>query len=119
MSKKNVADLEPGMICAETVKGRGSMVLVHAGMELSEQIISYLQQWGLDEIEIFDGKIGETNNDTDFDGQDGAQIDSAVFEEAARQFFKHTDIEHPAMEVLFGEYLTRLVMNQVAKSGEE
>lgn len=116
MAKVKVAELKAGMICGETVKGRGSMILVHTGTELSDTVIDYLQQWGLDEIEIFDGKLDENSTNDEFAGQDGGSIDSSVFEEAAKRFFQHTDIEHPAMEALFSAYLTKLVMEQVTKT---
>ena len=110
MAKIKVSDLKPGAVCSDNVTGRGAMVLVKSGMTVTEEIIGYLKQWGVEEIEIFGGKISEQEAlDGELVGKDAASIDSEEFERVAQRFFKHTDIEHPAMAALYGEYITRMV----------
>ena len=111
MAKIKADELTPGMVCGEVIKGRGSLVLCQSGTVLTEQIIGFLKQWNVEEIEIF---VNDNNKDADnFDGKEAINIDSAEFERVANEFFQHTDIEHPAMSVLYQEYITRLVTEKL------
>jgi hypothetical protein len=115
MSNTPIDQVEPGMIVANTVYGRnGTLVLVQAGTALNEQHIAYLRRWNITEIEIFGGKMEAVETvAAAFD--DSKQTNSTDFEKAAMRFFKHCDLNHPAVATLFGEFITKLVTEQIMR----
>ncbi len=102
MAPMRLENAQPGMELAADVTDRNGQLLARAGKEISEKELRLFKMWGVIEIEIAGGE-----------GDDGAgaTMDAEVLpehEEAAKEFFRHTDLEHELMVQLFRECARRL-----------
>ncbi len=107
MTRVLLDDLEPGMILEDAVKNANGSVLLAAGATLTEKHIRAMKMWGIIDIGIKGG--GDSN------ASDGDDIDPALIEKAKSDLspmFIHANLEHPIMDEIFTQAVTRHARNR-------
>lgn len=102
MPKKNVEELEEGMVLAEDIKGSQGNLLLTAGVSLTDKHIRVMKTWGISMVEI--------------EGEEEVAYTPEQFEQAkaqTTQMFMHNDLKHPLYAILFEES-TKLRANLIA-----
>lgn len=87
-------DVNEGMVLSEAVQDIKGRLLLKEGQTIESSHIRILKMWGITEIKI----VGEADSEAESD------IDSDLLEkiqEDTKQYFIHTDLNHPAMSEIF------------------
>ena len=98
MGSISLDDIEPGMILGRDITNRTGLVLLRAGVEITEKHLKILRTWGITEADI------KGIEKEDIVNKAAAEIDPRILEEAkikAGEIFRHTNQEHPFIEELF------------------
>lgn len=105
MPKKNIEELEEGMVLAEDIKGSQGNLLLTAGVALTEKHIRVMKTWGISLVQI--------------EGEEELSYTPEQLEKARQQMtkvFKHNDLSHPLYAILFEESC-KLRAIQIASGG--
>lgn len=92
-----IDNLAVGMVLAQDVRDRTGRLLLGAGAELGEKHLTIFRTWGIAEADIAGVDEGDAAPPLP------PEVDPtklAAAEEALRPFFRHADLNHPAMREL-------------------
>ncbi len=99
MGKLHIDQVTSGMVLAGEVTGRNGRLLLAAGVELTAGHLTILQTWGIREVDIEgvgeEGGVGIASLPLEITPE---QRDQAMAE--LLPFFRHADLEQPAMNEL-------------------
>ncbi|MCX8117550.1 MAG: hypothetical protein N3G78_06455 [Desulfobacterota bacterium] len=100
--------IKPGMVLGGDVKDRNGRILLSAGSEITEKHLRIFRMWGVHTVAVQDHERAEPSSTGE------SEIDPVQFqaaEEKVRALFRHHDLNHPFLKVLFRlatlEYLSR------------
>lgn len=113
MARRDIADIEPGMVLAADLTDSGGRVLLPRGVTLSEDHIRVVRQRGASSADIVED--GDAAGVADLAALDPALLARA--EEYAAHFFRCSDLSHPAEAAIFGLAVARLA-RLLARGGE-
>jgi len=104
MGSLSVDFLEPGMVLARDVRASSGLVLLGAGVEISERHIQIFRSWGVGEVEVegVDPAAHNTQFLLKLDAGKRAQL-----EQELDRLFQHNDPLDPVIEELRRICLTR------------
>lgn len=95
---------QPGMELAADAMDRNGQLLAKAGKELSEKELRLFKMWGVREVDIVgsDDLVEEEQNSV----QD--LVVEPQHRDAARDRFRHCDLNHPVVALLLDECARRI-----------
>lgn len=105
--------LEPGMVLARDVRGSNGLVLLGAGVEISERHIQIFRSWGVGEVEIKGPDQAALNT------QILLRLDAEkrlLIERELDRLFQHNDPLDPVIEELRRICLTQETIRAVGQS---
>ena len=113
MGSLGVDFLEPGMVLARDVRASSGVVLLGAGVEISERHIQIFRSWGVNEVEV--KGLDQATHNTQF----LQELDTATRVQLERELdrlFQHNDPHDPVIEELRHICLTRESAKLAAQS---
>jgi hypothetical protein len=95
---------QPGMQLAADVVDRNGQLLAKEGKELTEKELRLFKIWGVQGVEILGGE------DSGQEHEEGVQdlVIEPQHANAARELFRHCDLEHPVVALLLEECTRRI-----------
>jgi hypothetical protein len=113
MGSLSVEFLEPGMVLARDVRASSGVVLLGAGVEISERHIQIFRSWGVADVEIegLDQAAHSTQFLLKLDAEKRAQLEREL-----DRLFQHNDLHDPVIEELRRICLTRESAKLAAQS---
>ncbi len=113
MTRIMTNQLEPGMVLDEDVRNCNGNVLIRAGTELADKHIRGLKMWGIDDVAVVsEGAAGDDSS--------AGTVDEALLEATRQELsdrFRHTDVGHDAMAMIFDFAVTHWARQKVQRSG--
>jgi hypothetical protein len=113
MGSLGVDFLEPGMVLARDVRASSGVVLLGAGVEISERHIQIFRSWGVNEVEV------KGADQTMLNTQILLKLDAekrALVERELDRLFQHNDPRDPVIEELRRICLSRESAKLAAQS---
>jgi hypothetical protein len=104
MATLRTEQVEPGMELEHDVMDRNNRVLARAGKVLSEKELKLFKMWGVKTVEV----LGVAEDEA---VAAGVLVEPSVgpeFRTAARELFRHADLEHPLVSQLLRECMLRM-----------
>lgn len=98
--------LEPGMVLAQDVRAGTGVVLLGAGVEITERHIQIFRSWGVNEVDVEGGDREALNTEIllKLDVEKRAQIEGEL-----DRLFQHNDPRDPVIEELRHVCLARAI----------
>jgi len=103
MGAINVEHVREGMELAADVTDRNGQLLAREGTVVSDSLLRLFKMWGVNTVEV----VGEEDTAEAEGGALAPEI-RTEHEEAARDLFRHADLEHPLTALLFRECTKRI-----------
>ncbi len=110
MPKLTISDVEAGMVLSSDVKDRSGRMLLKAGMDLTEKHLKVFKIWGIVQVEI-EGEEGVTSLQAVIDAHPELQQEA---NHAAKNIFRHVDLEHPFFTELIALWIQRYIKKRAA-----
>jgi hypothetical protein len=110
VGKLQIDQLASGMVLSSAVTGRNNRLLLAAGVELTDGHLTILRTWGIQEVEV----EGAGDDSGEIADSLPAEISAEQLEQAKAEllpFFKHTDLQQPAMSELLKLAAIRKVLH--------
>ena len=95
---------QPGMELAADAMDRNGQLLAKAGKELSEKELRLFKIWGVREVDI----VGSDNPVEEEQSSAHDLVVEPQHHAAARERFKHCELDHPVMVLLLDECARRI-----------
>jgi hypothetical protein len=104
MGSINVEQVREGMELAADVADGNGQLLAREGTVVSDSLLRLFKMWGVNTVEV----VGEEESTGEAEGGALAPEIRAEHEEAARDLFRHADLEHPLTALLLRECTERI-----------
>jgi len=95
---------QPGMELASDAADRNGQLLAKAGKELSDKELRLFKAWGVLELDV----VGDDTPAEDPQGSTENLVVEPQHHAAARERFKHCDMDHPLVALLLEECARRI-----------
>jgi len=96
MTIVHTEDVNEGMVISEPVQDIKGRLLLKEGQTIESSHIRILKMWGITEINI----LGESDSESETESDINPELLEEI-QEDTKQFFIHTDLNHPAMSEIF------------------
>jgi len=105
MGSLNLDDIQPGMTLADDVKDKSGRILLTAGQKVTDKHLKIFKMWGILEADITDNKDdGAPKVEPEIDPLPNGEV-----QKEADEFFRHTDLDHPAVKEMYRLCIARIV----------